>query len=274
MIKITIIVLFLMGCSCTPAETCRSTKNDSQANPDTPKKAASEKASEDIQQILSKINTTAKNLYSCQAKISYLSIQDPELLDTRVLRTGTLFYQKSKNRSNLRIRFDDLKQDDFEPEKRREEYLFDGVWLTHIDFKLEQINLYQQAPEDEPVGVFELINDNFPLIGFSGTEQLEAEFDISLNNTPADFNEPAICLVLDVKDDSQFKDSYKKVLFWIDNELYLPKKVITYAPPPQEDESHIDFSYVHVNKKFENAVFTVETPEHFSKNIEPLETKP
>jgi hypothetical protein len=269
--KITIIVLFLMGCSHVPAQTC-STQSDSQTNPDSTKKAASEKASVDIEQILLNINNAAKKLHSCQAKISYLSIQDPELLDTRVLRTGTLFYRKSKDRSNLRIRFDDLKQDDFEPEKRREEYLFDGVWLTHIDFKLEQINLYQQAPEDEPVGVFELINNNFPLIGFSGTDPLKAEFDISLDKAPADSNEPSTCLILDVKEHSKFKDSYNKVLFWIDNDLYLPKKVIAYTP--QGDESHIEFSYVYINKKLENGVFTVETPEHFSKNIEPLETKP
>jgi hypothetical protein len=224
-----------------------------------------------IRGILAKINIAAKQLESCQAAISYLFIQDPELLDTHVLRTGTLYYQKQDGRSNLRIRFDDIKQDDFAAEKQREEYLFDGVWLTHINFKLEQIDLYQQAPEDKPIDVFELINHNFPLIGFSGTDHIEKEFDISLKHNPADPNEPP-CLILTVKNDSKFKESYEKVLFTIDEKLNLPRKVVAFTP--QKDESHVDFSYVNVNKKLKNAVFALETPKHFRKNIERLENQP
>jgi len=223
-----------------------------------------------IQEILAKINTAAKKLKSCQADLSYLTIQDPELLDTRVLQTGTLYYKKDNDRSKLRIRFDTIKQDDFEPEKQREEYLFDGVWGTHINFKLKQIDKSQQAPEDKPIDVFELINNYFPLIGFSGTETMEKEFDISLKKS-RDPNESP-CLILNVKKDSKFKESYKKVYFTIDNKLNLPKKVVAFTP--QGDESHVEFTYTEINKKLENAVFTVETPEDFRENIERLEDQP
>ena len=224
-----------------------------------------------IEKILSEMNTATQKLNSCQTDISYLVIQDPELLDSKTLQNGVLYFQKSEKESKLRIRFDDLKQDDFDPVKQTEEYLFDGVWLTRINYKLEQVDIVQQAPTDKPIGVFELINHNFPLIGFSDINDIQDDFDISLAPETGDPNESP-CLLLNVKEDSEFKKDYSKVNIWVYKDLFLPEKVIAYTL--QGDEYHIQFKYVNLNKKLENAVFEVETPANFRKNIQPLETKP
>ena len=250
---------------CTKSTTPKASSGTVKQTPDTKREKAA------IESIFSKINTAANNLKTCQADISYLSVQDPDLLDTRILRTGVLYYKKQDDeRSNLRIRFDTIKQDDFDPEKQREEYLFDGIWLTHINFKLEQIDKYQQSPQGKPIDVFELINHHFPLIGFSGTESMEKEFDISLKKTD-DPNE-APSLILNVKADSKFKESYEKVYFAIDKCLNLPSKVVAFTP--QGDESHVEFSYAKVNKKLKNTVFRVETPKDFRQNVKRLENQP
>ncbi len=222
---------------------------------------------EKLREILSKIVDATRQLKTCQAQLTYLFIQDPELLASRTLRTGTLYYVNGSEQSRLRIQFVDIKQDDFEPEKRREEYLFDGVWLTRIDFKLKQIDQYQQAPEDKPIDVFELISHNFPLVGFSGMENLEKEFDVSLKDGYCDPNEP-VCLLLKVKNESKFHKEYEKIDFWIDSVTYLPKRLLAYST--QGDIYDIAFIDVKINKKFEKSVFTVETPADFRKNIEPL----
>jgi len=224
-----------------------------------------------IEEILSKMNAATKNLNSCQANLSYLAIQDPELLDSRTLQTGVLYYLKTDSGSKLRIRFDDMKQDDFDPVKQTEEYLFDGIWLTRINYKLEQVDIYQQAPKDNPIGVFELISHNFPLIGFSNINDIKKDFDISLAPSTGDPNEP-VCLLLKVKKDSEFMKDYEKVNIWIDKSLYLPSKIVSYNR--QGDEYHIQFKDMEMNKKLENAVFEVETPANFRKNIEPLENEP
>ena len=92
-----------------------------------------------IEKILSEMNAATQKLTSCQANVSYLVVQDPEIyIDSKTLQNGVLYYQKADSGSKLRIRFDDLKQDDFDPIKQTEEYLFDGVWLTRIIYKLEQ----------------------------------------------------------------------------------------------------------------------------------------
>ncbi|HOK95114.1 MAG TPA: hypothetical protein PK052_03605 [Anaerohalosphaeraceae bacterium] len=221
----------------------------------------------DLEQILSRIVESTRQLKSCQARLSYLFVQDPDLLASRTLRTGTLYYINGGEKSLLRIHFQDIKQDDFEPEARREEYLFDGVWLTRIDFKLKQVDQFQQAPEDKPMDVFELISHNFPIVGFSGTDKLQQDFNIALKEKNNDPNEP-ICLLLEVKQGSKFHEEYEKIDFWIDPANYLPKRLLAYAV--QGDLYDISFSDIEINKKLEKSVFTIETPADFRKNVEPL----
>ncbi len=217
------------------------------------------------------MHNATMQLKSCQAKLSYLFIQDPDLWDSKTLQNGMLFYQKNNGRSQLRIRFDDIKQDDFDPENRREEFLFDGVWLTRIDFKLKQIDRYQKAPEDKPIGVFELISHNFPLVGFSNIEQLKKDFDVSLPEKPSESNK-SIHLLLSVKKGSKYENEYKKIDFRADSGTYMPQQIVAYSS--QGDIYDIKFTEFEINKKLKKAVFTIETPSDFRKNIEQLEENP
>lgn len=220
-----------------------------------------------ISEILSKMNAATKQLKSCEARVSYLFIQDPDIWETKTLQTGMLYYQKNDDRSRLRIRFDDIKQEDFEPEKRREEFLFDGVWLTRIDFKLKQIDRFQKAPEDEPIDVFELISHNFPLIGFSDIEQLSKDFDIRLPEK-ANETDKFITLLLSVKKGSRYENEYKKIDFRADIKTYMPQQIVAHSS--QGDIYDIKFTELKVNKKLKKAVFSIETPPNFRENVEPL----
>ncbi|MBL7214450.1 MAG: outer membrane lipoprotein carrier protein LolA [Phycisphaerae bacterium] len=263
------IIMLLTLCSISAAASCNDSANTSvkDCNSLTP-------VSEDtnLENVLENIGQASSTLETFQCSLSYLTIQDPEIVDSRSLQTGKLYYQKDKDkeRSRLRIRFEQLQQDDFDPEEYIEDYYFDGVWLTKVDYKLEQINLYQQAPENKPVDVFELINDRFPLIGFSGAKTLRKDFNISVAGTNGtDPNEP-IQLLLNVKKDSNYRDSYKKIDFWIDKNSYSPLRVKAYST--QGDIYDIRFLNIYINKKLKNAVFTIETPAGFRENREPLET--
>lgn len=266
--KYTIIVLAAVLCGvCTGAEKpCCAHENPAKETSVSPGDTQQD-SNAAIEEILSKMNTAAKKLESFQAKLSYLVIQDPDLLNSSTLQNGVLYYQKTDSGSKLRIRFDDMKQDDFEPVEQREEYLFDGVWLTRINYKLQQVDIYQQAPQDKPIGVFELISHNFPLIGFSNINAIKNDFEISLAPKTGDPNEFA-CLLLKVKKDSEFMKDYEKINIWLDKDLYLPEKIAAYTR--QGDEHYIEFKDMKMNKKLENAVFDVETPPDFRKNIEPL----
>lgn len=221
-------------------------------------------------QLLDKINLAAKNLKSCQAAVDYLSIQEPELLDSRTLRKGTLYYQKNDKGSRFRLNFDSSKQDDGEEQKKKEHFLFDGVWLTKIDYPFRQIDQYQQAPVEQPADVFEYISHNFPIVGFTGTATLQKQFEITLVSPKEDEKELEH-LLLKVKADSVYKDDYSQIDLWIDRKLNLPVRMVSLSV--QGDIYDLKLSKPKVNTSLPDAIFVIDAPSDFSKSIKTLDQK-
>jgi outer membrane lipoprotein-sorting protein len=220
-----------------------------------------------IDSILKKLNDNTKQLKSYQGQIEYLVSQP--LFDSQTLRKGALYYQKSKSKSELRIDFHILKQDDEKEQKHIEQYIFDGVWLTHIDYPNKQAKKYQQAEPNNPIDCFELVSRNFPIIGFGKTEDLEKDFQIEL----IEQKEPSksIKLHLKVKPDSVYKDDYTSVDFWIDKKLFLPANIIAHST--EEELYEIRFIKPKVNKRIGKKVFEFRIPKEFGKpEIVPLKT--
>lgn len=221
-----------------------------------------------LAEILDRLGKANLKLRSYEAKMSYLFIQDPDLLESRRLQKGKLYYLKGEKRSFLRINFETLKQDDEKKQKHVEQYIFDGVWLTKIDHQNKTISAYQKAPIDKPIEAFEFINESFPMLGFTKPEKLAKEFEITLAEAkPSDPNDQ-VCLHLKVKKDSVYKNDYKWIDFWVDKTAFLPVRMITMSL--EGDKYDIVLSQIKVNKKIEKTRFSVETPLNFSKDINPL----
>ena len=224
-----------------------------------------------LDDILSQLTKQTSNLKSYQAKIEYLFIQDPDLLDSKTLRKGRLYYKKDQAGSKLRVDFNTLKQDDADEEKHIEQFIFDGVWLTRIDYQFEKVDFYQQAEEDKPIDVFEFISHRFPMVGFTKTGHLRKQFEIAIIPQKQSKSSNRMGLRLNTKKDSIYRDDYTTIDFWIDNESLLPAKLV--ATSIEGDIYDIQLLDTKVNKKIKNTVFKVETPEHFSKNREPLKRR-
>ncbi len=272
-------LIFLAASPCAGAATC---KHDKSSCPTTPQKNAQTDpntcpakkqtiAGGEIGEILSHLNQSATQLKSYQAEIQYLFIQDPEFLDSQTLRKGRIYYKLDKSGSKLRVSFDTLKQDDGDQEKYIEHFIFDGVWLTRIDYQLEKVDFYQQAPEGKPIDVFEFISHRFPLVGFTKTEHLRQQFHITLTPQKHAKSNATIGLSLIPKKDSAYKNDYTHISFWIDNKAFLPAKMT--ATSTEGDIFDIQLLDIKVNKKIKNAVFKLETPNHFSQNRAPLKKK-
>lgn len=227
-----------------------------------PKKNSPEQSK--LETVLEKLNNATGKLTSLEAKIEYLFIQDPEMLDSRTLQKGDIYYARDDDGSRLRVNFKTRQQDDDKQQAYREEFIFDGVWLTRIDYKLEKIDYYQRAPADEPLDVFEFISHNFPMVGFTNTEKLGKDFDIELIDDNTSKYKDLTQLHLDVKKGSIYEKDYKDIDFWIDKEAFLPIRMT--ARSTEDDVHDINFLEIKINKKLKNSVFNVETPKHFSEN--------
>ena len=219
--------------------------------------------------ILRNLSQSTAELKSYRCRIEYKFSQP--LLESETFRKGVLYYQRCDGKSALRINFQTLKQDDEEEQKYIEQYIFDGVWLTHIDYQIEQVKRYQQAEANEPVDAFDLVSQNFPIIGFSKIEDLKKQFEINLIEQQGGEAENFTRLYLKVKADSIYKDDYTSIDFWIDKKLDLPAKIV--AVSTEEDIYEIKFLKPAVNKKISKKVFDFEVPKGFSEEIIPLKKK-
>jgi len=220
-----------------------------------------------VDKVLSRLKQRTEQLESYQARIEYLFVQPAPFDSTRLMK-GVLYYQKVGDKSNLRLNFDSLKQDDERTQKHKEQFIFDGVWLTQIDYQLEQVNRYQQAEPNEPVNAFELARRNFPIIGFTKVEELKTEFEIELVEGKASEPSEPVRLHLKVRPDSVYKDSYTAIDVWIDKKTDLPAKIV--AVTTEADIYEIKLLKPQVNKKIARKVFDFEIPEGFTTASEPL----
>jgi len=237
-----------------------------------------EEKADAVDVVLKQLSLKTKQLKSYQAQVEYKFIQP--VFESTTLRKGVLYYAKSDKKSKLRINFGTLKQDDEEEQKFREEFIFDGLWLTHINFQIKQARIHQLAEPNKPVGAFELAGRNLPIVGFTKIEDLKKQFDIKLveqekRPTPVIPAEAKIHdfiqLHLKVKPDSEYKDKYTSIDFWIDKKLYLPAGIV--AVSTEEDIYQIKLLEPKVNKKLDMSIFDVEIPKGFGQEIIPLKKK-
>lgn len=241
------------GC-CTKGEVC-SQRQETDAN--------------SVEAILEQLNKKTRELQTYQAQIVYKFSQP--LLESKSVRKGVLYYAKYGEKSRLRINFQKLKQDDENEQKYIEHYIFDGIWLTHIDFQIKSVKRYQLAEPNKPMDAFDLASKNLPIIGFAKIEDLKKQFEVQLVEQSQTEPSPFIQLHLKVKPNSIYKDDYISIDFWIDKNLYLPAKVV--AISTEEDIYEIQFLNPKVNKKIGKKTFEFKIPEGFSVDIEPLEKK-
>jgi outer membrane lipoprotein-sorting protein len=218
-------------------------------------------AADPVDAILSDMKEQTSQLTSYEADVEYIFLQP--LLESQTVKKGKLYYMKSDDTSKLRISFDTLIQDDEEPQQYKEIYIFDGEWLTQVDYQIEQITKRQLAEPNEPVDAFELAKRNFPIMGFNNPEEMKQQFDIELlgedPNAPHDF----IRMRMNVKDDSQYADQYTRIEFWIDQRLLLPARII--AESTEEDIYKISLLNARANEHIEASVFDFQVPAGFGE---------
>jgi len=233
-----------------------------------------------VEAVLKQLNQKTAELKSYEGRIEY-QISQP-LFESETLRKGVLYYARfDKKKTKLRINFQTLKQDDEKEQKYIEQFIFDGVWLTHLDYQIKTVRCHQLAEPNKPVDAFELASQNLPIIGFAKIKDLKKQFEIKLIEPQKEHTSviPAkagiqqfIHLHLKVRPDSVYKDDYTHIDFWIDKKLGLPTRIV--AISTEQDIYQIKLLKPKVNKKLDKKVFEFKIPRGFGKpEIIPLKKK-
>ncbi|MHC4725883.1 MAG: LolA family protein [Planctomycetota bacterium] len=288
-IKVVLILLWTLSICCA---------SESKTACKCPKCAAARQVAEgkinEVDKVLQQLNQKTSELKSFQAQVEYRFIQP--LLESEKLQKGDFYYAKLGNTSKLRLNFKTSQIDDEDEEKYVEEYIvFDGVGLSHpgqkfkgmwavqIDYEMEGVRYIQLAEAgdpNKPTDVFDLINKNFPMIGFSRIEDIRKQFEITLVKQKKSGSEDFIQVHLDVKPNSVYKDDYVFIDFWIDKKTGLPAKIVTVSTEPAtepvelKDVSEIKFLNSKFNNKIAKKVFDFKIPAGFDEpEIMPLKKK-
>lgn len=223
-----------------------------------------------LQGVLEDLQKKVAELKSYESKVDYIVSQP--LLESKTRRTGALYYAKFDNRSYLRIDFHTLQQDEEPGQDYREQFIFDGVWLQHISYQTQTVERRQIAEVNEPIDAFSLASRHVPVFGFAKIEDMQRQFEISL--VPQEPNEPQGFhhLHLKVKPDSDYKDDYSTIDFWIGQKLGLPARIVAASSEGNiGDVYEIKLIEPKINAEMDKSVFLVDIPANFSTETIPLE---
>ncbi|HEX42893.1 MAG TPA: hypothetical protein ENN81_12675 [Phycisphaerales bacterium] len=237
-----------------------------------PEQTAPEKVALDpVDDVLAQLQAKTSKLTSYEAGIIYRFKQP--LLESESLRRGVLHYAKYDQRTFLRIDFQTLKQDQ-EPEQRyRELYIFDGVWLTVLNYQVKSAKRHQLAEEDKPADAFNLASENLPVIGFTRITDLKREFEVRLVEERNPEKSGLIRLHLRTKPQSKYKDDYTSLDFWMDAKDGLPVKIVAFSP--EEEVYEIELVEPKINLGVNRRVFEYNIPRDFGRpEIVPLKKQP
>ena len=227
----------------------------------------------ELETVLGNLQAKAATLTSYQAKIDYVFRQP--LLESQQRRTGILHYAKLDDRSYLRIDFLTLQQDDEKERPSVEQFLFDGVWLWHVDHRLKRVERRQMAEPNEPLDAFALASRQVPVLGFSQVEDLRRQFEVKLVTDPPEEGPSFHHLHLTVRPDSAYRNDYSAIDFWVDTKVGLPGRITAITTGEMEasllDRYEIAMTDPTVNAQIDPTVFQIDIPSGFSVEVIPLE---
>lgn len=240
-----------------------------------------------VESILNRLKQKAQSVKTYEGQVEYKFMQP--LLESQTFRKGILYYAKNDVKSKLRLNFSTRRQDDEVEQRYIEQFIFDGIWLTHIDYQIKSAERRQLTEPNKPVDAFELASRDLPILGFTNIEDLKKQFEIELAKKKPDDQKDVtasnivseaegkeqinefIQLHLRTRPDSIYKDDYTYIDFWIDKKIYLPAKVI--AITTEEDVFEIKLLNPKINEKLDEKIFSFKIPKGFTIEIIPLENK-
>lgn len=215
----------------------------------------------ELDKLLTDLSKSTDELKSYQAEISSAYIQP--LLETQSVRRGQIIYSVSSKESKFLVRFNTRQDDDEPAQSDKQEIMFNGVWLTRVNYSTTHVEKNQLAREDKPADVLSLVSQNFPMIGFSNIDKLKELFELELIEDKTYKH-----VKLTPKENSKFADEYEQVDFWVDTKTMLPVRID--ALTLEEDIYRLKFDNAKINKKIAPQAFNIQYPADFTVEVKPL----
>ncbi len=153
---------------------------------------------------------------------------DDEMTGDSQRRVGSVKYDAGDDERSPRfyVGFDTV-QYDGPIIAAKQEYAFDGRWLTEAKHNLKQMNRYEVVREGQQVETFKLGQGPFPMPFGQQADVLREYFEITKFDRRDDDPENTVHLRLVRKPGREEDINYVKLDMWVDVATFLPVKVVS-----------------------------------------------
>lgn len=206
-----------------------------------------------VRQWLDRLEQRGEDLKTLECSLDYNLEQT--LMGDEARRTGKLFYKRDDKKTRFRVEFKTLTEDNV-TEESKQDYIFDGHWLSHLNHDEKIIHRWEVvAPDEEAIDPLRIGNGPFPLpVGQKAEEVLRHFAVAALPLADGQQNGDGHLMLTPIHQDGSAND-LRWIEMWIDAVTHLPYRVRT------EDESGnlttVRFDEIHSNKKIRNSKFNV-----------------
>ena len=206
-----------------------------------------------VRQWLDRLEQRGEDLHTLECTLDYNLEQT--LMGDETQRTGKLFYKRDGEKMRFKLEFTKLTEDNI-TQKSKQDYIFDGHWLSHLNHDEKIIHRWEVVPPDqEALDPLRIGNGPFPLPVGQKTEEVLAHFTVVALSLAEDQQEGDGHLMLTPIQQDGSANDLRWIEMWIDAGTHLPYRVRT------EDESGnlttVKFDEIRSNKKIKDSTFDV-----------------
>lgn len=231
---------------------------------------------DDTNRLLKETAAAVDKLHSVSSGLEYTIYEDNGIFETVTVYAGTFDFSKLPFDPNCpapaeqeadapkelaAICFTTKSVDGAKPVSEKTTYVFDGAWLTRIDYPLKEVTRIQTAPAGKRQKAIELFSDMVPVVGFTDTDKLLAEYEIKL------VSESDAGAVISLKPKKNV--GARLLTIELDKASGLFTKITTELK--DGGKNVLSFSDVKLNGVLLKERFNASTPEGFTENTKPLE---
>lgn len=258
--------------ACLRAECCPPNSCEAKTQPATRKSAESVKPGPAVapaaRAILNRLEKAGEKYTTLRTDVEY-RLED-RMTGDEEFRTGWAAYQKKtdKQPGKFRVSFERLALGIGRPRKSKQDYIFDGQWLTIAKHRIKSITKLQIAAEGEAVDALKLGKGPFP-IPF-GQRAVDVIRYLEPTTRKPDKKDPKNTSYLRfVPRRGQEKDvNFVRLEMWVDNKTNLPVKIRT--KDAGKKNTTVTFKNIKTQTTIDPKLFTMKKPPGWDLTVERL----
>ena len=285
MTRVVLIMTFAAAVLCgscaadAPAASATAASNPAATQPALDKPpAASQPADPKAVAILKHLEVAVDKHPTIRADINHLVESD--VTGDQEQRTGTLSYQAGNKKAGTPTRFyilfKTLRQGEGRAFPQKQEYAFDGTWLSDANHSLKRITRYQVVAKGREIEPMKIGEGPIPLPIGQKTEDVLKHYHASTrplrkrdpNSRTGRLLSGSEYLLLKLKPKFKSDTSIRKLEIWVNLKTRLPVKIISYDH--KGDVTTVEFRNVKTGLKFKRGFFSLPTPFGWKETRQPL----